>query len=181
MSENVDSKPEAQYLKSEDIGLVIAKGMAVTYKSNPENPVDFFAKWLLNQSYQSRQQLISEEKDIKRKETKDKHGHDLKLLEKEKKVEEKKAQEKTTKIREFNDKVQDSHDLEDELPSLVEHLMDFTGSTALYIGKIVKPFKKIKEDADDTAHIDEDAQSHVRFTHASVGHKFMVDKILKQE
>jgi len=48
MSEQKDSLPEAQYLKSEDIGLVIAKGMAVTYKTNPENPVDFFAKWLLN-------------------------------------------------------------------------------------------------------------------------------------
>jgi len=84
---------------------------------------------------------MAEEKDIKTKETKDKHVHDLKLLEKEKKVEEKKAEEKNIKIREFNGKVDQSHDLEDDLPSLVDHLMDFTGSTALYIGKIVKPFK----------------------------------------
>ena len=41
-------KPAAEYLKSDDIGLVIAKGMAVLYKTNPKNPTDFLAKWLLN-------------------------------------------------------------------------------------------------------------------------------------
>ena len=43
--------PAADYLKSDEIGLVISKGMAVTYKSNPKNPVDFLAKWLLNYSH----------------------------------------------------------------------------------------------------------------------------------
>ena len=59
--------------------------------------------------------------------------------------------------------------------------MEFTGSTAVYIGKIVKPYKKISEDADDQAHINDDAPSHIKFMHASGAHKFMVDKILKQE
>jgi hypothetical protein len=40
--------PDAAYLKGEDIGVVIAKGMAVMYKSKPKNPVDLLAKWLLN-------------------------------------------------------------------------------------------------------------------------------------
>jgi len=31
-------------------------------------------------------------------------------------------------------------------------------STAVYIGKIVNPIKQIKEDDDDTAHIDPDAK-----------------------
>jgi hypothetical protein len=35
---------------SDEIGLVIAKGMQVLYKTNPKNPVDFLAKWLLNVS-----------------------------------------------------------------------------------------------------------------------------------
>jgi hypothetical protein len=41
------SRSEAEYLKSEAVGLVIAKGMAVTFKADPANPIDFFAKWLL--------------------------------------------------------------------------------------------------------------------------------------
>jgi hypothetical protein len=36
------------YLKQDDIGLVISKGMAVLYKEHPKNPVDYLAKWLLN-------------------------------------------------------------------------------------------------------------------------------------
>ena len=43
-------KTDAEYLKSDELGLVIAKGMAVMYKENPKNPVDFLAKWLLNYS-----------------------------------------------------------------------------------------------------------------------------------
>ena len=42
--------PDADYLMSDEIGLVIAKGMQVLYKTNPKNPVDFLAKWLLNVS-----------------------------------------------------------------------------------------------------------------------------------
>ena len=38
------------YLKQEEIGLVLAKALAETYKVHPKNPVDFLAKWLLNYS-----------------------------------------------------------------------------------------------------------------------------------
>ncbi len=34
----------------DDIGLVIAKGLSVVYKERPDNAVDFFAKWLLQQA-----------------------------------------------------------------------------------------------------------------------------------
>jgi len=46
---NKKANPDAAYLKQDEIGLVIAKGMAVTYKAQPKNPIDFFAKWLLQQ------------------------------------------------------------------------------------------------------------------------------------
>jgi len=41
--------PHAEYLKSEELGKVIAKGMAILYKTQPQNPVDYLGKWLLNQ------------------------------------------------------------------------------------------------------------------------------------
>jgi len=40
--------PDAEYLKSDELGMVISKGLAVLYRTNPKNPVDFLAKWLLN-------------------------------------------------------------------------------------------------------------------------------------
>jgi hypothetical protein len=39
--------PNVEYIKREDIGMVISKGLAVTYKMQPKNPIDFMAKWLL--------------------------------------------------------------------------------------------------------------------------------------
>lgn len=39
-----------QYLKQDNIGKVIAKGLAVLYTQKPKFPVDFLAKWLLNYS-----------------------------------------------------------------------------------------------------------------------------------
>jgi hypothetical protein len=46
----VNEHPDAAYIKRDDLGLVIAKGLAVMYKAQPQNPVDFLAKWLLNYS-----------------------------------------------------------------------------------------------------------------------------------
>jgi hypothetical protein len=45
-----DAKADSEYLKSEEIGGVIAKAMAHTYRAQPQNPIDYFAKWLLNYS-----------------------------------------------------------------------------------------------------------------------------------
>ena len=42
--------PDSLYIMQDNIGLVIAKGLSVVYKEKPQNPVDYFAKWLLRQS-----------------------------------------------------------------------------------------------------------------------------------
>jgi hypothetical protein len=39
-----------QKLKSDQIGKVIAKGLAVLYQTKPKFPIDYLAKWLLNYS-----------------------------------------------------------------------------------------------------------------------------------
>lgn len=151
------SSAEAEYLKSDDIGLIIAKGMAVTYKAQPQNPIDFFARWMLNQSQQAKNQVVQEEKYVKVKESKDEHVKELKVKEKEEKEAQKKADAKNERILNFKEKVAESKDLEDELQTLVNHLKEYTGSTAVYIGKIVKPKKAITDEDDEMAHIDEAA------------------------
>jgi len=45
-----DYVTDAEYLKSKELGGVISKGMAVMWKTQPKNPVDFLANWLLNYS-----------------------------------------------------------------------------------------------------------------------------------
>jgi len=40
--------PDITYLQQDLVGGVIAKGLAATYEVKPKNPIEFFAKWLLN-------------------------------------------------------------------------------------------------------------------------------------
>lgn len=42
--------PDAAYIMQDSIGPVIAKALAQVYKEKPNNPVDFFAKYLLQQN-----------------------------------------------------------------------------------------------------------------------------------
>lgn len=81
----------------------------------------------------------------------------------------------------FRDKVAASKDLSDELQDLVDHLKEFTDSTAVYVGKVVLPIKAITEGSDDTAHILEGAQPQIQYLNSTKDHSFMVDKILKQD
>ena len=74
-----------------------------------------------------------------------------------------------------------STDLADNLQELVDHLKTNTGSTAVYVGKVVKPFGKIKEGDNDKAHIDPNAVDHIQMIHANADHQFLVDEILKQD
>lgn len=84
------SRSEAEYLKSEGIGLVIAKGMAVTYNADPANPIDFFAKWLLRQAQDKAIAAEQEAKQAEVKELREKWAYDQKAAEKAAKA---KAQE----------------------------------------------------------------------------------------
>ena len=63
----------------------------------------------------------------------------------------------------------------------MNHLQDFTGATACYIGKLVAPKKPIQEGDDDEAHIDNDSPQILNFCNATKEHQFLVDKILNKD
>ena len=52
--------PDINYLKSPEIGKVLASGLAETYRVRPKFPVDFFAKWLLNNSKEQKMKKLAE-------------------------------------------------------------------------------------------------------------------------
>lgn len=173
--------PDAEYIKSDDLGLVVAKGMAALYKNQPQNPVDYLAKWLLNYCNVEKQSTKQKEEQETVKEMLQKKAYaemaanqEKEEAEEEKKVEEEKKQE-------FFQKLDKSTDLVDEFQDLVNFVKQHTNSTAVYIGQQVVPKKKIEEGDNDTAHEDPEAQKVIHFLNASDGHEFMVDKILTQE
>jgi hypothetical protein len=48
---------DVTYMKQDQIGLVLSKALATTYEEKPTNPVEFFAKLLLNHSKTQRMAL----------------------------------------------------------------------------------------------------------------------------
>lgn len=39
---------DIKYLMQDEIGVVISKGLSATFENKPKNPIEYFAKWLLN-------------------------------------------------------------------------------------------------------------------------------------
>ena len=110
-----DTKADSDYLKSEEIGGVIAKAMAHTYREQPKNPIDFFAKWLLNYSQVQKNQLLIEEKQLHIKELKEKREFELKEKQDALEARRLKQLQSEKQIEEFNVKVMQSTDLSDNL------------------------------------------------------------------
>ena len=169
----------------DDIGLVIAKGLSVVYKERPDNAVDFFAKWLLQQADIKNKKLAEIQMAEQVNKLKEKEEWEQRRIEKaaeEVKVQE---QEKQAKIDAFNTLVKGSDDLADNLQALVEHLHEFTGATSVYVGKLDKPIKGfsqgLAEDDDDEAHIIPKAETEIQFQHADKDHQFLVDQVLQQQ
>ena len=173
--------PDAEYLKSEGIGLVIAKGMAVLYKEQPRNPVDFLSKWLFNHAHVERAAEAQKEAENAVLAEKKAHNEACKKQEAEEKQAAEKAQARSDEISNFHKELAECPDLNDKLQSLTEHLKDFTGATSTYIGHLVRPKKPIKDSDNDTAHIDLDAEHVVHYYHADEAHKYIVDSHLKKE
>ena len=70
--------------------------------------------------------------------------------------------------------------MEDNLQELVDFLQAQTGATGVYFGKLQYPEKEIEEDADPSSHIDDEASKVIKYSHASKGHEFMVDRVLTE-
>jgi hypothetical protein len=122
--EVVSDHPDAAYIKRDDIGLVIAKGMAVMYKVQPKNPVDFLAKWLLNYAEIEKKALAHHDLKDEIKNTREKHQLEMNLEDQEHNKELHAAELRQKKNDEFFKKVYSSTDLNNQLQELADYLQD---------------------------------------------------------
>lgn len=171
--------PDADYLMSDEIGLVIAKGMQVLYKTNPKNPVDFLAKWLLNTSQVQRAAQAQKDEQLEVQASEAQHKAELNEKARIREAEEKERERQEAIYEQFRARISVSNDLADQLQDLNDHLEQGTRATAVYIGKMEQPLKPISESDNDRAHIDKNAPHHIRFCHANKDHQFLVDQILE--
>lgn len=143
--------------------------------------MDFLAKWLLNYAHTER--AAEGEKEALKVVGQHKKAEEARLAEEAKKAQEKHAEEKKTvgKIISFSGSVKKSRDLNDNLQALADHLKDFTHATATYVGQLVAPKKKITDNDDDNAHIDNESEKIIHFKHATEGYEYIVDTTLSAD
>jgi len=98
--------------------------------------------------------------------------------EEKKKAEEATSAERQNKIDKFTQAVEKQHDLNDMLQSLATYLKEFTGATAVYIGKLETPKNPVEDGDDDKAHDNAEAEPHIHFCYATEGHDYIVDQTL---
>lgn len=155
MSTIPTDKVDIDYLKSENIGKVIAKGLAVLYQEKPQFPVDFLAKWLLNYSAtvenESKIQHILKEKDELRK----KHKDELEAQAKKEEQQKKKALQIEQKDEDFSHKIRDEQYHNELIVELFpDYLNSRLGLTGVYIGTKDFSVKEINDnEEEETAHL----------------------------
>lgn len=174
--------PDITYLKQDPIGPVLSKGLAVLYREQPQFPIEYFAKWLLNYS-----SSVQNEKN---------HGsilqHKSDLLEKnrqEQLIQAKKQAEVESKKQAIFQADADmrqkiiSHKYLNELltEDFPNYLCNRKKMTGVYIGLMDFPTKEIDElDEDENAHLDL-TQKLITYIGSSKGHEFMKNKRLGLE
>lgn len=127
----------------DDIGVVISKGLSATYESKPKNPIEYFAKWLLNHRKTEKEAQAGLEKE-KYIEELQKVFEEEKNAKKLKENEAVQAKEKTeAENQAFWDNLQKSEDLNDNLTELCEYIHRNIKSTGVYIGKLEPKMKPI--------------------------------------
>lgn len=155
------------YLSTQEIGVVISRGLSETYQRQPKNPVDFLGKWLLHQVEVDKQRYKDDIQQEYYKTQNDYYKQDCELKAKELNEIMKIQSELDDKEKEFYDKIDKSEDLEDNLQDLTDYLQEYTKSTSVYVAKLVPHKNEINEDDDETAHVNENATLHLDIYHVS--------------
>lgn len=149
---------DISYLKGDQVGKVVALGLAELYRVKPQFPVDYLAKWLYNYSDQQKEmKRIEAEKKAKAELLGDIHRQKLQR-EEVKNQELMAAEEFKRKINQFETVVAQAeyHDelIADFLPNEVMKLVH--GLTAVYVGwfEMQRKHVDLDENDDELAHFD---------------------------
>ena len=175
--------PDIKYLKEDPIGPVLSKGLAVLYREQPQFPIEYLAKWLLNYScsiqneknyakvLEHKAELI--DKSLKQKAADDKINQAKELV----------RQDRIRYVSEFSKRIE-TYEYLNEL--LIEEFPEFLCTrrslTGVYVGNLDFPTKEIDEmDEDENAHLDQTQQKQITYIGCNKGHNFMLGQRLLVE
>lgn len=73
-------------------------------------------------------------------------------------------------MKEILQKMEESEDLNDRLQDLTDFIAKQTNATGVYIAKLVCPRKRIEDESDDKAHLDEESAKVLQYIRATHDH-----------
>jgi hypothetical protein len=176
-----DEHPDVSYLKQDEIGLVVSRGLGELYMAQPHNPLHFLGNWLVNYAAQMKHRdkltdrLVLKEKLREKKQDEDHAAAELTMKKKEQLRQKEKVED------DFKQSLEASLDLDELLGVLAEHLAGGSQASGCYVGLLEKVKRQITELDDDQAHIDPDAPEVIRYIAASATHQFMIGKTLSED
>lgn len=161
---------DIEYLKQEQISSVLCQALSKTFMAQPNDPVQFFSRYLLN--HVDQQKVSAEVRiilavfisnhfsaqavrvSIDQAQMRSQHKM-VEAAENATKAEHAEVQAKVTEEKQaFFGDLDTSEDLNDKLQHLADFLKEHTGATGCYIGYLQYPEKEIEDDALDTDHLD---------------------------
>jgi len=171
---------DTQYLIDDKIDLVLSEGLNALYRTQPRHPIDYFAKWLLNnKSTQENKKIIHEADNITSEILK---KYDEAAEVRQKKAESELIRQLTEKAgTNFREKVKnfEYHEelLHNDLPTFIEKQKRVP---AVYVGNPEHPTRAIANDEEEEyAHLETSQPKLITFIGASDNQKFVLGKELQ--
>ncbi|KAM3142503.1 hypothetical protein pb186bvf_005405 [Paramecium bursaria] len=172
-----------EYLTQEELGGVIAKGLAVLFLEQPQFPIDYLAQWLLKYSKNLKLQSVRQEKSKQKKAI---------IEDYQSKVEQKLELEE--KIKEHQLKLEENHNkFVQSIKSSLYH-DEFTRDVFIqylaekynrnvYVCELEFPTKdfNIDEDDEENAHQNIEGAKLLTYIYASKGQEFLIKQSLANE
>lgn len=150
---NFDDDPEISYLKESQIINVINRGLADVYDSQPKNPINFLANWLLVESNGKEIKKVIEAEDTLKAATKQIVNFKMQKIEEHKKNEELKYKKIEDEKESLLEKIKTCTNFEASINELCDEIKLVTKSTGVYFGIYDNKRKAVKIDDDENAHL----------------------------
>lgn len=172
-------KLDMEYLKSDAVGKIIAKGLCELYLEKPKFPVDFLGNWLLNYSKTDMNWGTVNLKQLRKQELQEKQKHLLHSQQEHDKLLEEQLSKTQQDEQHFKDQIDNCvfHD------KMLNHFCDYLAKKVpgVYVGYVDYPRKPVI-DLDETAHLDLNAPKVINYIAACESHlNFMLSQTLSLE
>jgi hypothetical protein len=172
---------DVTYLKQDQVGGILAKGLAELYQQQPAHPIHFLGNWLLNYAATEKNKAQEVAKEERKQLLDSKYQQTLEAQAENRRRKLAEIEAKTNFEADFLDRIKQSLDVDDLLSQLAEHMQAYLKASGTYVGQLEKVKRAVTDLDDDRAHEDPEAPEVIHYVGASKNHQHMIDRVLTEE